>query len=101
MSGPERTVGTRGSVLNEPLIFEQGSPGDTGVHLVERSGKGRYRYLGPVDLAGDPYRRNELDADGKMRLTRVLPLRLLADPAAEAAVAESSVSEDGRSAVNL
>ena len=62
------------------------------MHLVERSGKGRYRYLGPVDLAGDPYRRNELDADGKMRLVWVFPLRLL-DPTAEAAVAESSVSE--------
>ena len=65
---------------------------DTGVHLVERSGKGRYRYLGRVDLAGDPYRRNEVDADGKMRLVWVFPLRLL-DPAAEAAVAEASVPE--------
>jgi len=62
---------------------------DTGVHLVERSGKGRYRYLGRVDLAGDPYRRNEVDADGKMRLAWVFPLRLV-DAAAEAVVVESS-----------
>src|SRR5574341_873417 len=31
MSGP--TVGTRGLVLNEPLIFEQGSPGRVGYSL--------------------------------------------------------------------
>ena len=33
MSGPERTVGTRGLVFNEPLIFEQGSPGRVGYSL--------------------------------------------------------------------
>ena len=31
MSGPERTVGTQGLAFNEPLIFEQGSPGRVGV----------------------------------------------------------------------
>jgi hypothetical protein len=65
---------------------------ETGVHLVERSGKGHYRYLGRVHLAYDPYRRNELDADGKMRLVWVFPLKLL-DPAAEAAVAASSAAQ--------
>jgi glycine dehydrogenase subunit 2 len=33
MSGPERTIGTRGLVYNEPLIFEQGSPGRIGYSL--------------------------------------------------------------------
>ena len=33
MTGPERTVGTRGLVFNEPLIFEQGSPGRVGYSL--------------------------------------------------------------------
>ncbi len=33
MSGVERTVGTRGLVFNEPLIFEQGSPGRIGYSL--------------------------------------------------------------------
>ena len=33
MSGPERTVGTRGLVFNEPLIFDQGSPGRVGYSL--------------------------------------------------------------------
>jgi glycine dehydrogenase subunit 2 len=33
MSGPERTVGTRGLVFNEPLIFEVGSPGRVGYSL--------------------------------------------------------------------
>ncbi|RPI09565.1 MAG: glycine dehydrogenase subunit 2 [Zetaproteobacteria bacterium] len=33
MSGPERTVGTRGLVFNEPPIFEQGSPGRVGYSL--------------------------------------------------------------------
>jgi glycine dehydrogenase subunit 2 len=33
MSGPERTVGTRGLVFHEPLIFEQGSPGRVGYSL--------------------------------------------------------------------
>ena len=50
---------------------------DTDVHLVERSTKGRYRYLGRVELAGDPYRRNEVDADEKMRLVWVFPLRFV------------------------
>jgi hypothetical protein len=66
---------------------------DTGVHLVARSGRGRYRYLGRVDLEGEPYRRNELDADGKMRLVWVFPLRLL-DPAAKSAVAASSAPRE-------
>ncbi len=64
----------------------------TGVHLVERCGKGRYRYLGRVDLAGDPYRRNEVDVNGNMRLVWVFPLRLV-DTAAEAAVAELTDTE--------
>jgi len=50
---------------------------DTGVHLVERRGSGRYRYLGRVGLAGDPYRRNEADVDGNMRQVWVFPLQLL------------------------
>jgi hypothetical protein len=50
---------------------------DTGVHLVERRASGRYRYLGRVALAGNPYRRNEADADGNMRLVWVFPLQLL------------------------
>jgi glycine dehydrogenase subunit 2 len=33
MSGAERTIGTRGLVFNEPLIFEQGSPGRVGYSL--------------------------------------------------------------------
>jgi len=33
MSGTEKTVGTRGLVLNEPLVFEQGSPGRTAYSL--------------------------------------------------------------------
>src|SRR3990172_6570230 len=33
MSGTEKTVGTRGLVLNEPLVFEQGSPGLTAYSL--------------------------------------------------------------------
>jgi len=33
MNGPEATVGTRGLVFNEPLIFEQGSPGRVGYSL--------------------------------------------------------------------
>jgi glycine dehydrogenase subunit 2 len=33
MSGPERTVGAQGLVFNEPLIFEQGSPGRVGYSL--------------------------------------------------------------------
>ena len=33
MSGPERTVGTQGLVFEEPLIFEQGSPGRVGFSL--------------------------------------------------------------------
>ena len=33
MSGPEHTVGTTGLVFNEPLIFEQGSPGRIGYSL--------------------------------------------------------------------
>jgi glycine dehydrogenase subunit 2 len=33
MSGPENTVGTRGLVFNEALIFEQGSPGRVGYSL--------------------------------------------------------------------
>ncbi len=33
MSGPERTVGTQGLVFNEPLIFDQGSPGRVGYSL--------------------------------------------------------------------
>jgi glycine dehydrogenase subunit 2 len=33
MNGPERTVGTQGLVFNEPLIFEQGSPGRVGYSL--------------------------------------------------------------------
>ena len=31
MSGP--TIGTRGLVFNEPLIFQQGSPGRVGYSL--------------------------------------------------------------------
>jgi hypothetical protein len=50
---------------------------DTGVHLVERRGSGHYRYLGRVGPAGDPYRRNEADAEGNMRLVWVFPLQLL------------------------
>jgi hypothetical protein len=75
---------------NKRLMHSAGD--DTGVHLVERCGKGRYRYLGRVDLVGEPYRRNEVDADGKMRLVWVFPLRLV-DPAAETVVAESTLSE--------
>jgi len=33
MSGTEKTVGTRGLILNEPLVFEQGSPGRTAYSL--------------------------------------------------------------------
>jgi glycine dehydrogenase subunit 2 len=33
MSGSEQSVGTRGLVFNEPLIFEQGSPGRVGYSL--------------------------------------------------------------------
>ncbi|HYL82211.1 MAG TPA: aminotransferase class V-fold PLP-dependent enzyme, partial [Candidatus Acidoferrum sp.] len=33
MSGSENTIGTRGLVFNEPLIFEQGSPGRVGYSL--------------------------------------------------------------------
>ena len=33
MSGPERTVGTQGLAFNEPLIFDQGSPGRVGYSL--------------------------------------------------------------------
>jgi glycine dehydrogenase subunit 2 len=33
MSGTGNTIGTRGLVLNEPLIFEQGSPGRVGYSL--------------------------------------------------------------------
>ena len=33
MSGPERTVGTQGLVFEEPLIFEQGSPGRVGFSM--------------------------------------------------------------------
>ena len=33
MSGPENTVGARGLVFNESLIFEQGSPGRVGYSL--------------------------------------------------------------------
>jgi hypothetical protein len=71
----------------------QAARADTGVHLVERSGKGRYRYLGIVNLAGDPYRRNEVDVEGKIRLVWVFPLRLV-DSAAEAAVAQSTDVQD-------
>jgi hypothetical protein len=48
---------------------------DTGVFLVERTKHAHYRYLGRVELAGDPYRRNEPDADDRMRLVWVFPLR--------------------------
>jgi hypothetical protein len=48
---------------------------DTGVFLVERTKHARYRYLGLVELAADPYRRNEPDADDRMRLVWVFPLR--------------------------
>ena len=33
MNGPERTVGMQGLVFNEPLIFDQGSPGRVGYSL--------------------------------------------------------------------
>ena len=46
----------------------------TGVFLVERTKHARYRYLGRVKLTGDPYRRNEPDADDRMRLVWVFPL---------------------------
>jgi hypothetical protein len=58
---------------NAKLVHAQRD--DTGVFLVERSKHARYRYLGRVELAGDPYRRNEPDADKKMRLVWVFPLR--------------------------
>jgi hypothetical protein len=69
---------------NSRLVHAAGS--DTGVHLVERKARGRYRYLGRVALAGDPYRRNELDVEGNMRLAWVFPLQLV-NAVAEAAVA--------------
>ena len=49
----------------------------TCVVLVERTKHARYRYLGRVKLASDPYRRNEPDADGKMRSVWVFPLQAL------------------------
>jgi hypothetical protein len=67
----------------------------TAVHLAERSGKGRYRYLGQVDLADEPYRRNEIDVEGNMRLVWVFPLRLV-DGAAEAAVLQPTDAQDER-----
>lgn len=65
---------------------------DTGIHLAERRAKGRYRYLGRVELAGDAYRRNEIDADQKMRLVWVFPLRVV-EAAATAAIAELELAE--------
>jgi len=75
----------------------------TDVHLVERSTKGRYRCLGRVELAGDAYRRNEVDADGRMRLVWVFPLRVV-DAAATAAIAQSelaAVDGDGEHLAHL
>jgi hypothetical protein len=65
---------------------------DTGVHVVERSGHGRYRYLGRVELAGDPYRRNESGVDGKMRSVWVFPLKLV-DPEARFEVFEADSTD--------
>jgi hypothetical protein len=63
--------------------------GDTDVFLFERTKHARYRYLGLVERTGDPYRRNEPDADGRMRLVWVFPLRLVdaETPVVEAASA--------------
>ena len=64
---------------------------DTAVFLVERTKKGEYRYLGPIERAGDPYRRNEVDADGAIRLVWVFPLRVT-EAEAEAAIAQLSLA---------
>jgi hypothetical protein len=71
---------------NAKLVHAQRD--DTGVFVFERTKHAHYRYLGRAELAGDPYRRNEPDADDDMRLVWVFPLRLVdaGAPAAEAAV---------------
>lgn len=72
---------------NKRLVHAESD--DTAIHLVERTSKGRYRYLGRAELESQPYRRNELDADGKMRLVWVFPLRVV-DELAEAVIAEAT-----------
>jgi hypothetical protein len=62
----------------------------TAVHVVERTGRGRYRYLSRADLVDEPYRRNELDADGKTRMVWVFPVALT-DTAAERVMAADIV----------
>ncbi len=70
---------------NAKLVHAQRD--DTGVFLFERTKHARYRYHGRVELTGDPYRRNEPDADDGMRLVWVFPLGLVdaETPAVEAA----------------
>ena len=54
---------------------------DTGVFLFEKKRSGRYTFCGRVELADEPYRRREPDADGDMRWVWVFPLRVMSEAA--------------------
>ena len=89
-----RGIGQRGDQSlefagNAKLMHAQSD--DTGLFLVERTKHARYRYLGRVELTGDPYRRNEPDADDRMRLVWVFPLRSVD---AETPVGEETSAEE-------
>lgn len=56
---------------------------DTGVFLFEKKRSGRYTYYGRMELADEPYRRREPDADGGMRWVWVFPLRLASGASSE------------------
>ena len=47
------------------------------VHMFEVYAKNRYTYIGPLELAGDPYASTQDDADKKPRRVWVFPLRLV------------------------
>lgn len=48
------------------------------VHLFEVFYDKIYTYIGPVELAGDPYQETQPDQDGRERLVWMFPLRLTA-----------------------
>jgi len=58
---------------------------DTGVFLFEKKRSGQYTFCGRVELADEPYRRREPDADGDMRWVWVFPLRVMSEAADEQA----------------
>lgn len=77
------------------VLAESGGRG-IAVYLLEVFTPGNYIYAGEVELAGDPYQEQQLDASGDFRLVYMFPVRLKPGVAKPIPTADEARDNEGR-----